>query len=214
MKEEIEDAIGKFWGTRGTQGGTQAAQHLNAFCALMCRIIIEAGIQPDEVRFGSRVEIPGYYRPTKKWDILVVRRNRLCAAIEMKSQCGSFGNNYNNRTEEALGSSADVWKAYEKELLGNHTPWLGYFFLLEKSPESLSPVRIAPTPFPVDRVFEGASYAKRYQLLCDRMVKERHYNAATFITSARDSTGAFEEPNADLRFIDFARALWGHLLGC
>lgn len=214
MQREVQQAIAKFWGTRSSQGGTQAGQHLNAFCDLVTRVVREAGFRPEEIRFGNRVEIPGYYRPTKKWDIVVVRRDRLCAAVEMKSQCGSFGNNYNNRTEEAVGSSSDVWKAFEKDLLGNHQPWLGYLFLLERSPEALYPVGIKPTPFPVDPIFKSASYAKRYQVLCDRIVKERLYNAAAFITSVRDSTGPYEEPDPALRFVDFARALWGHLLGC
>ena len=48
------------------------------------------------------VEIPGWYRPEKKWDLLVVADNKLLAGIEFKSQVGSFGNNYNNRTEEAI----------------------------------------------------------------------------------------------------------------
>ena len=60
------------------------------------------------------MELPGFYRPTKKWDLVVVRDGRLCAAIEMKSQVGpSFGNNFNNRTEEAVGSSVDLWRAYQ-----------------------------------------------------------------------------------------------------
>ena len=38
---------------------------------------------------------------------------RLLAVIELKSQVGpSFGNNFNNRTEEAIGSAVDFWTAY------------------------------------------------------------------------------------------------------
>lgn len=47
-----------------------------------------------------------YFRPNKKWDLLVVDNNELVIAIEFKSQVGpSFGNNFNNRTEEAMGSA-------------------------------------------------------------------------------------------------------------
>ncbi len=39
----------------------------------------------------------------------MVSEGKLLAGIEFKSQVGSFGNNYNNRTEEAIGSAADIW---------------------------------------------------------------------------------------------------------
>jgi hypothetical protein len=55
------------------------------------------------------VELPGWYRPEKKWDLLIVSDGKLLAGIEFKSQVGSFGNNYNNRTEEAIGSATDIW---------------------------------------------------------------------------------------------------------
>jgi len=54
----------------------------------------------------------------------------LIAAIEAKSQVGpSFGNNFNNRTEEAMGSALDLWTAFRKrDYLDNPQPFLGYFF--------------------------------------------------------------------------------------
>jgi hypothetical protein len=62
-----------------------------------------------------------------------VKDGKLIAAIEAKSQVGpSFGNNFNNRTEEAMGSALDLWTAYREGAF--HTsphPFLGYFFLLE-----------------------------------------------------------------------------------
>lgn len=52
--------------------------------------------------------MPGYYRATKDWDFLIVsEKGNLVAAIELKSQVGSYGNNLNNRTEESLGSAED-----------------------------------------------------------------------------------------------------------
>ena len=70
-----------------------------------------------QMRYFSRVsvELPGFFRPTKEWDIVVVSDNNLIAAIELKSQIGpSFGNNFNNRTEEALGTAMDIWTAYRE----------------------------------------------------------------------------------------------------
>jgi hypothetical protein len=199
----------------GTRSEVTGGQHLNAFTNLFCELIREAGFTADELRFKSGVELPGFYRPTKKWDVVVVRGDRLCAAIECKSQVGpSFGNNFNNRTEEAVGSSADLWRAFKEGVLGAHSPWLGYFFFLEDVEGSTRPVGIAKTTFKPDAVFNGTSYADRYRILCQRMVLERNYNAATLILAPRRIDGRYSEPGRDLQISSFMKALFGHLIGC
>jgi hypothetical protein len=43
-----------------------------------------------------------------------------------------FGNNFNSRSEEAIGSATDIWVAYREGRFGKKpAPFLGYFFLLE-----------------------------------------------------------------------------------
>jgi type II restriction enzyme len=59
--------------------------------------------------------LPGFFRPTKLWDLLVIHQGKLIAAIELKSQVGpSFGKNFNNRTEEAIGSAYDFQTAFRE----------------------------------------------------------------------------------------------------
>lgn len=199
----------------GTRGEVTGGQHLDAFCELLVKVIASAGFKAPYVRVRTGVELPGYYRPCKKWDIVVAREGALCAAIEMKSQVGpSFGNNFNNRTEEAVGSSADFWLAFREGRLGPRSPWLGYFFFLEAAAGSTRPVGITSPAFPADPVFADTSYAQRYEILCRRMVLERNYSAATLVLSPRANTGDYTETAADLRFLDFARGLYGHLIGC
>jgi hypothetical protein len=231
LATRLRDAVRSYWDTRGGQAARQRAggavvdagarsevtggQHMNGFMSLLTEIIQAAGFSADEVRLRSGLELPGFYRPLKKWDLVVVRNGSLCAAIELKSQVGpSFGNNCNNRTEEAVGSSSDFWIAFREGLIGPHQPWLGYFFLLEEAPGSMRPIGLAPAIFRPDRVFEGTSYADRYEILCRRMVRERNYSAASMILSRRDGNGTFSEPAADLQFSQFVRSLYGHLLGC
>jgi hypothetical protein len=229
LSARVERAVAHYWSARtrqqstqlgtgvtdtGTRGEVTGGQHLNEFCTLFCEIIKEAGFSGLEVRFKTGVEVPGYYRPTKKWDIVVVRDNRIFAAIEMKSQVGpSFGNNTNNRTEEAVGSAVDLWRAFETGVLGAHPPWVGYFFLLEQTRGSTDPVRIAPTPFPVDPIFPGTSYAGRYRVMCQRLVLDRRYNSACLLYSPRGVDGKYEEASPDLAFEQFVRSLFGHLVG-
>jgi len=61
------------------------------------------------VRTDGLLTLPGYYRRTKNWDLIVTHCGLLVAAVEFKSQLGSFGNNFNNRSEEAIGNVADIW---------------------------------------------------------------------------------------------------------
>lgn len=198
----------------GTRGEVTGGQHLNAFNDLVVRIAQLAGFSSSEIRLTSGVELPGYFRPTKKWDIVVVRDGRLCAAIEMKSQVGpSFGNNFNNRSEEAIGSSTDFWVAYREGALGPHQPWLGYFLLVEESEKSVSTVRLPRAVFEPMPIFQNTSYIDRYAILCQRLVLERNYTAAALLTSPRGASGAYDEPAPALTFEHFARSLFGHLIG-
>ncbi len=226
---ELRKAIRAYWKNRGGQSARQAlkgatdigtraevtgGKHLNQVLSLVCKVAACAGFQKNEIFFDVGMELPGYFRPQKRWDVIMCRRGRLCAAIELKSQVGSFGNNFNNRSEEAIGCATDFWVAYREGALGTTPPWLGYLFLLEKAEQSTRPVALKKSPFPPFGVFEGTSYAQRYAILCERLVLERKYSSAALVLSARGSGGKFEEPNPALSFYAFAKALHGHLVGC
>lgn len=117
--------------------------------------------------------------------MLVVSLGNLIAALEIKSQRGpSFGNNFNNRTEEAIGMAHDLWTAYREGAFGkNPRPWLGWVMLLEDCPKSTTPVKVAEPHFKVFPEFRGASYAKRYELLLQRLVREKLFDRSAFLTS-------------------------------
>ncbi len=140
---------------------------------------------------------------------------QLIAGIEFKSQVGSFGNNYNNRAEEALGSAADLWAAYrEGAFKPSARPWLGYLMLLEEAPGSMSPVANREPHFTVFPEFKDASYARRYEILLTKLVRERLYDAACFLLSnAKDGhKGDYREPTPELSFANFMASLLGHVL--
>jgi len=108
---------------------------MDGFVSLVRDYLAENGLPKTHVYCESRIELPGWYRPEKKWDLLVIENGQFLAGIEFKSQVGSFGNNYNNRTEEAIGSACDLWAAYrEGAFKPSARPWLGYMMLLEDSP--------------------------------------------------------------------------------
>lgn len=134
----------------------------------------------------------------------MVADGELVASMEFKSQVGpSFGNNCNNRVEEALGNATDLWTAYREGAFSpSSRPWLGYFMLLEEAPGSTSPVKTPAPHFKVLPEFLDASYARRYELLCLKLVRERLYDAACLILTDRRAgpRGHYKEPNPEINF--------------
>jgi hypothetical protein len=226
--QQLANAVKVFWQTRkrqiarqrksgrsdqGARAAVTGGAQMDGFITVLRQLIRSARI-PDECIFThSKLQLPGFYRPTKEWDIVVVVHGQLILAIETKSHVGSFGNNFNNRTEEAMGSSLDLWTAF-REGAYNSTirPWLGYLMLLEDSPKSQKPVKPKEPHFKVFPEFINASYAMRYEIFCRRLVRERKYDAACFLTSPADPglDGKFSEPAVDLAFDVFAKALIAH----
>jgi len=177
---------------------------------------VDSGLPDADIYLNKKLELPGYFRPTKNWDMLVVSRGRLVAAMEFKSQRGpSFGNNFNNRTEEAIGTAKDLWIAYREGAFGKDSvrPWLGWVMLLEECPKSMAPVKVDEPHFKVFPEFHGASYAKRYEILLQRLVKERLYDGAALLLATKSGgpKGDFNEPVNDLTMRAFLAGLAGHV---
>lgn len=229
--QKVSQAITYFWQTRvsqeekqnksgtrdqGSRGAVTGGAQMDGFISLITEIIESAGIDEKHIFFKKSLELPGYFRPTKEWDLLVVKDNQLIIALEAKSQVGpSFGNNFNNRTEEAMGSALDLWTAYREGAFNKTVkPWLGYLFMLEDCTKSQSPVRVKEPHFEVFPEFKEASYTKRYEIFCRKLLRERHYNATCFITSHREKglKGDFIEPADDLNFKIFANSLRAQIL--
>ncbi|ELV7529317.1 restriction endonuclease, partial [Edwardsiella ictaluri] len=117
---KAQEAVKAFWGNReaarqrqmnlgridqGERAGVTAGNNMDGFLNIITDIVYANGLAHAEIHINKRMlTLPGYFRPTKLWDLLVLSRGELIAAIELKSQVGpSFGNNFNNRTEEAIG---------------------------------------------------------------------------------------------------------------
>jgi hypothetical protein len=200
---------------QGSRSAVTGGAQMDGFIELLTKLVIEAGIDRGHIYYRDSLELPGYFRPSKRWDFLVVVKGQLVAALEAKSQVGpSFGNNFNNRTEEAMGSALDLWTAFREKAFGSAVrPWIGYMFLLEESKRSTAPVAVKQPHFKVFPEFENSSYAKRYELFCRRLVLERHYDSAAFLLSNAEKgmNGDYVEPAADLTFQSFANSLVAHV---
>ncbi len=233
-KLDIQEAVKHFWISRSGAGKKQAAlkevdrgeranvtsgKHLDGFADFFTRLVHEAGINHPTVKRKTQLTtLPGFFRPTKKWDVLIHSEERLLAVIELKSHVGpSFGNNSNNRAEEALGNATDFWTAHREGAFGKSPrPFLGYIMLLEDCPSvHVRPRRpVKASYFDVFEEFKWATYADRYQLLCEKLMLESLYTSAAVILSPRTAaiTGQYSELSEASGLTTFIAELRGKLL--
>lgn len=230
-EQKAREAVQAFWGNRekarqkqieagkadqGERAGVTAGKNMDGFIALVVDLVHANGLGLADIHLNrSVVTLPGYFRPTKLWDLLVVNQGRLICALEFKSQVGpSFGNNFNNRTEEAIGTAHDLWVAYREGAFGKQTrPFVGWMMMVEDAPESRRPVTDRSPHFPVFSEFQGASYLERYNILCQRLMQEQLYSAASIIASPRTASadGAYVELNEMTGLRTFVTELAGHI---
>lgn len=199
----VREAVRAFWGAResahrkqmesgkadqGERSSVTAGQNMNGFLAIVRQIITANGLADAQVQVSRKLlTLPGYFRPTKVWDVVVIHEKRLVAALEFKSQVGpSFGNNFNNRAEEAIGTAHDIWTAFREGAFGEcPAPFVGWMIMLEDCDKSRSPVKESCHNFPIFPEFRGASYAERYNILCKRLMQEKLYSSAALLLSPR-----------------------------
>ena len=212
LPKYTREAVRFYWQTRSQQSEKQrkaggadqdlrsavtGGAQMDGFIELLTKLVIEAGIDAKDIYYQNSLELPGYFRPNKKWDFLVVPDGQLVAALETKSQVGpSFGNNFNNRTEEAMGSALDLWKAFREQAHAIR-PWVGYLLFLET--ES------------TDRPLDVKSPAEeRCESLCRRLFLERYYdNAALMVSEPKSGArGNCVETNRDFGFETLANSLF------
>ena len=229
LEPQIRAAVRQFWLTRHTQLRAQGAKtntkdagdraavtggkQMDGFVDLLCRLLNESGIPDTCVYRNRRVELPGWFRAEKQWDLIVKVADQLVGVMELKSQIGpSFGNNFNNRTEEALGSATDLKAAFrEGAFRPSPRPFVGYLMLLEDCEESRRPIGVQEPHFKIFPEFRDASYAKRYELLLLKLIRDQLYDASALLLSPRDAAhmGGYREPNPELSFANLATALVG-----
>lgn len=188
---------------------------MDGFVRLVRNLLITAKVPETCIAIDRRVELPGWFRAEKKWDLVIVHERELLAAVEFKSQIGpSFGNNFNNRTEEALGSATDIWAAYrEGAFKPSSRPFLGYLMLLEDCEQSARPVKVVEPHFQVFREFKNASYRARYAILVEKLLRDRLYDGASFLMSnaASSVSGDYIEPHPELTFAKLVNPLLAHV---
>ena len=215
QRTDVDTALFAYWTSRsdaaaaqqakgvrdvGGRAGATSGGHLDRVAQLLAKVAVQAGAPSSAVYYKTPVgdenarpnmasgfTLPGFFRPTKQWDVVTWGPDETpVAVIELKSQNGpSYGNNANNRAEEAIGNAVDFRRAAVGDgIPGN--PWLGYVFVIEDDAFSRSSrQRGVSGKLESDPVFDGWSYVKRVQLLSERLVSEGLYHSVWAVASTR-----------------------------
>ena len=201
---------------RGERTGVTSGKNMDGFIDLIREIVHANGPQHSEIHVRrSFLTLPGYFRPTKVWDLLITAGGELVAALELKSQVGpSFGNNYNNRVEEAIGLAQDFWTAFREGAFGDRPrPFIGWMILVEDTEKSRTPVRHSSRHFQTFPDFDNTSYLDRYDILCRKLVREQLYSAAALVVSPRSAIadGTYSNLSEMTALSSFIAAIAGHV---
>lgn len=234
-EKRVADSVQIFWTVR-ERDGVRSGKTLDAFTDLLTWIVHSHGLPQAKLLTGRQAQVPGYFRPTKSWDILIMNDNTLIAAIELKSIADSFGKNANNRNEEALGSGVDIKEAFEEGAFEGLTRlFTGYIILVEDCPSTMGNVQIQMKHFRAMEEFmlkpetreslyvrnskgefstiEGISYMERFDILCRRLMQKKLYTAASVIKSPRTAIedGAYDSVSRDTSIKAFLASLASHV---
>jgi hypothetical protein len=192
FEDRLRKAVAHYWRTLAAQSTKQKAgmdhgrrsavtggKQMDGFCELVDWVLRENGLGEASIYVRSDRELPGFFRPTKEWDMLVVHEGRTVAAIEFTSQrVPPHASDTNMRIEETIGMAEGMWTAFRQEANGRSRPrpWLGWVMLVEDSTDS-------------------RSYDWRYEQILHKFAHERLFDSAALLTSPEKcgAGGAFIE---------------------
>ena len=89
IETRLKKAVSHYWTTRRQQGVGRKAKdtgarsmvtggkQMNGFATLVADVLCENGMCKTDIHLDSKLQLPGFFRPTKKWDLVVVHRGHL-----------------------------------------------------------------------------------------------------------------------------------------
>ncbi len=169
---------------------------MGGFVHLM-RNLVEANGLPDATISLQHATLPrpGLFCPAKLWSLVVRHRDRVIAALDLKSQVAPAGPDSGNLAADALGSSHDFWTAYREGAFGVDVPkpFLGWLILVDDTADAV-----------------------RYKQLCKTLDRGQHYTAACVVHGRPDNgkQGRYEEGSEPKGLTLFVADFAAHMAAC
>ncbi|MGH3416358.1 MAG: PaeR7I family type II restriction endonuclease [Actinocrinis sp.] len=203
QQEEKSKAGGK--AQQGRRSSVTGGAHLDGLNKLVVEQIERAGMTGLTFRANKKATVPGYYRPSKAWDLAVLKDDLPLLVVEYKSMYGSEGNNLNNRFDEVFGVAEDVRQAMEHGLLPQSL-LRAYVFVMGMTPKSTASVKIGKVIGKADPEFTDASYLDRAAIMCRRLHETGLYHMTWAVAVQMDPFG-WHEPDPRVGWEQFAAAI-------
>jgi hypothetical protein len=231
FQNRLSKAVAHYWRTledqtrkqkagmdHGRRSAVTGGKQMDGFCELVDWVLRENGMGEASIYLRSDREIPGFFRPTKEWDMLVVHEGRTVAAVEVTSQrVPPLASDTNTRIEETIGMASDVWTAYSKGAYAppRKRPWLGWVMLFEDRTVAQRPALKGQSPVEAFPDFSIGSYGRRYDQILHKFTHERLFDSAALLASPGKvgTQGTFIEPAEDLCMKWFLASLAGYVAG-
>jgi hypothetical protein len=216
FQDRLSKAVAHYWRTleaqthkqkagtdRGRRSAVTGGKQMDGFCELVDWVLRENGLGEASIYLRSDREIPGFLRPTKEWDMLVVHEGRTLAAVEFTSyRVPPVASDTKAHIEETIGMADDVWTAFGEGAYNppRKRPWLGWVMLFEDRTVARSPTPEVRPPVEASPDFSIGSYGRRYEQILHKFTHERLFDSAALIASPGKggAQGVFMELAEDL----------------
>lgn len=192
----------------------QPTSRLEGFHALVSRILTDNGLPEARVHTRHGLELPGFFMPTRPWDIVVMHEGRLVAALAIRVRTAqSLENGFVALGEEALCTGKEMDALCRKQAFGpGLRPWFGWLVLLEDGSALTRPTAVAPTLLQVVPEYRYSTHAEWYELLLRKLERERLFDTCALLLcpEERQQSGNYREPARDLGGKRFLAHLASH----
>jgi hypothetical protein len=173
-------------GYRGVMIGGGA---MDGFAIAAQIVALSAGLPENDIIISKsaqdkRATLPGFFRPSKNFDFVVIRNQTPIVALEFKSINSSFGNNMNNRADEAIGQGTDLNAMYNGNGIRAGEFFSGYILCMADNADSRSAIREINLPLiNLDVEMNQLSYQGRGDAMCLRLEQQNIWTCTSFLSS-------------------------------
>ena len=196
----------------GRRGQAIGGGSMSAFAKVAGKVAKQAGVTeidiivPTSTR-DQRTVLPGCFRPTKNWDFLVIRDRVPLVALEFKSIMSSFGNNLNNRAEEAVGQGTDLNTVLQSNGIQPESVFSGYLMIMADDSDSRRQTRNITLPLlDIEVEMNDLSYQQRADRMCQRLEENGIWYCTSFATTVLSENvgdfGVLSSVNSPVRFFE------------
>jgi hypothetical protein len=189
-------------------------RRVEGFHTLVHQLLADNGLPEARVHTRPGLELPGFFMPTRTWDLVVMQEGRLVAAIGIRGRAAqSVENDFVTLGEEALCTGKEMDTLSRRQAFGpGLRPWFGWLVLLEDSPALWRTAPMDPTLLQVLPEHRNSSQAERCERLVRELERHRLFDSCALLLCDEEpnQSGDYREPARELGLKRFLGHLASH----